>query len=819
MSLGLTSAIHIAQTGMGVAEKSINVSGNNLANANTWGYKAERPDFSSFISYIYNYGYGEGQTYTAGSNPLQIGMGVELASVTTDFSQGSFKEGMTASDIAINGNGFLIVRDSADPNSTRQTYYTRDGALKINSNHVLVTNTGMYVMGYGIDDQFRIQNDTLTTLKIPINEMHIAQETSEIQIEGILNAAGESATQGTVLRTKPMTDLSKSAPPSSAGSITQIIQPNVEGLTTISGSNTSGGNIGEGKYLYRFAFADTNGIESDYSAPLQAEIQSGQNSLTINNLPMIPAGYTSLKIYRAIEPADPSIEPDFYLVDQLTNTLQSTYTDTIASSDLNTKPVLNESRLNGSYDYYVTYFDAAGNESRPVLVSNSYNVNGGQLMLSGLPVDESGDWSGRRIYRNTSTDPATFYLVGEIRNMDSNATLIDRISDADLSNGSHLEMNEAGRGNTLITGTTKLIDVGNFDNGEFVHTFETGTLTFTPTKGGISLKAATLEITNETTVTDYLKFLNESFGIRNTADGVTADQGDIGKLINGGVQGAYVINGSMFILGNSGQQNELELQAADTLQQQHQLDLGWTEIQQSKGESVSSDLQVFDSLGAPVSIRLTMVLESKSNTETVYRWYADSPDNQPTDGTAIATGTGLLRFDQNGRLIGETNTTISVERTSIASSSPLDFQFNMNLDAVMALAANSPELSQTYQDGAGAGTLYDYNILENGMIIGIFTSGVERPLGQIPLATFINQEGLYKAGDSLYQVSTNSGDAKIGIAGSDGVGSIRGRSLELSNTDMAQEIVDMILASAMYRSNAKIMTTSIEMYDALLRIN
>jgi flagellar hook protein FlgE len=351
-----------------------------------------------------------------------------------------------------------------------------------------------------------------------------------------------------------------------------------------------------------------------------------------------------------------------------------------------------------------------------------------------------------------------------------------------------------------------------------VRAFETGTLTFAPTKGGVSLKTASLEITNETTVGDYLKFINESFGIRSTADGVSADQGEIGKLINNGTQGAYVIDGSMFILGNAGEQNELELQTAD-IWQQHQLNLGWTEIQTSQGESVSSDLQVFDSLGAPVGVRMTMVLESKSNNETVYRWYADSPDNQPADGAAIATGTGLLRFDQNGRLLGWTNTTISVERTSVASNSPLDFQFNMNLDALMALAASAPEISQTYQDGAGAGTLYDYNILADGTILGIFTSGVERPLGQIPLATFTNQEGLYKAGDSLYQASVNSGDAKIGLANSDGVGSIRGRSLELSNTDIGQEIVDMILSSAMYRANAKIMTTSNEMYDALLRIN
>ncbi|MDR1924644.1 MAG: flagellar hook-basal body complex protein [Planctomycetaceae bacterium] len=818
MGLGLTSAIHTAQTGMGAAEKTINVSGNNLANANTWGYKSERADFASFLSYTYNYGYSSGQTYTAGSNPLQIGMGVELASVTTDYSQGSFKEGMTNSDIAINGNGFLIVRDTANIDSSRPNYYTRNGALKLNGAYDLVTNTGMYVMGYGIDDQFRIQSGQLSTLKIPIGEMHIAQETSEIRLEGILNALGDNATQGTVLRTKPMTDLSKSSPESNTGTIQQVPQPNTDGLTNITGSNTPAGAIDEGKYLYRFTFVDSSGIESDYSAPLQAEVASGQNSLTIDNLPMIPADYSAIRIYRATEPSDPSSKPPYYLVDQLPASAASSYTDTTSNADLAAKPTLSESRLNGSYDYYVTFFDAAGNESRPVTLADSVNINSGQLLLTDLPVDQSGTWIGRRIYRNTQADPTTFNLVGEIRNMESDTGVIDRLSDANLTDGTHLEMSESGRGTSQITDSTKLLDVGKFDDGEFVRAFEEGTLTLTPTKGGLALKNATMNITAETTVGDYLQFLNESYGIRNIADGIPADQGEIGKLINGGVQGAYVLDGSLFLLGNAGTQNELELQSVD-MRQQNLIDLGWVEIQQSKGESVSSDLQVFDSLGAPVSVRMTMVLESKNNTETVYRWYADSPDNQPTDGAAIATGTGLLKFDQNGRLFSATNTTIAVERTSIASSSPLDFDFQVNLDGVMALAANMPEITQTYQDGAGAGLLYDYNILEDGTIMGVFSSGVERPLGQIPLATFANQEGLYKAGESLYQQSTNSGDAQIKTAGTDGIGTIRGRSLELSNTDIGQEIVDMILASAMYRANAKIMTTSNEMYDALLRIN
>ncbi len=228
MGLGLHSAIHTASTGMKGAEKTINVSGANLANANTFGYKAERADFSTFLSYTYRYGSTPGMIHTAGSNPLQIGMGTEFAGITTDFTQGSFQEGMTNSDIAINGPGFLIVQ----PHGSTQTYFTRNGVLKINQNFDLTTNTGQYVMGYGIDDQFRIQPGTLTNLKIPIGEMHIAQATQSTTIAGILDAVGDSATQGTVLQTPPMTDLSKSSPNQPTDmQISQVIRPSIEGYT------------------------------------------------------------------------------------------------------------------------------------------------------------------------------------------------------------------------------------------------------------------------------------------------------------------------------------------------------------------------------------------------------------------------------------------------------------------------------------------------------------------------------------------------------------------------------------------------------------
>ena len=831
MGLGLKSAIYTASTGMKASEKVINVSGDNLANANTIGYKFDRADFVDFLSYTFHYGSSPGMGYTAGTNAIQIGMGTSLAGVTTNFSQGSFKEGMTNSDIAINGNGFLIVQKPG----LNVYAYTRNGALKVNPNLTLTTNTGEYVLGYGIDDKFQIQYGALTHLRIPIGEMHIAEQTNTVTLDGILNAIGDDATQGTVIQTPPMTDLSKSAPVADGSTtITQLPRPPVEGYTEAIGTS-DGGEIEPGDYLYRLVYVDANGIESDFSAPINATVHNGQNSITLNDFPGMQAGYDMLRIYRAVDSGDPTQTPVFYHVTDLA-TGTTSYIDTASTASIvDPSRQLNQSRLGETlqynYQYYITYTDAFGNESIPIAIGNPSNINNGQVVLSGLPtVDPNNNpdnWAGRKIYRSSGSDPTEIHLVGEIRNMDPDATFIDRMSDAGLLQ--QQAVSEAGRGNVLINQDTKLVDIGKFYQGQFVQVFEMGTLVLTPQKGTQNLRTATMEITADTTIREYLLFLNEAFGIRSAADGVLLDQGALGSTINGGSPGAAVINGSIFLLSNAGTMNALTFDSNDMLlypatgKVPKQIDLGWGQDpnnrQNAVGAGIITDLQVFDSLGAPITVQMTFVLESKTDTETIYRWFADSSDNQPTDGTAIATGTGLIRFDQNGRLISADNTTISIERTQVASVSPLDFEFTMNIGALMALATVSPDVRQTYQDGAGAGTLYDYTILPDGIIMGRFTSGAERPLGQIPLATFRNQEGLYKAGDSLFLAGTNSGDPIINIAGSGGVGVFKSNSLELSNTDMSAEIINMILASAMYRANAKVMTTSNEMFDALLRIN
>jgi flagellar hook protein FlgE len=134
------------------------------------------------------------------------------------------------------------------------------------------------------------------------------------------------------------------------------------------------------------------------------------------------------------------------------------------------------------------------------------------------------------------------------------------------------------------------------------------------------------------------------------------------------------------------------------------------------------------------------------------------------------------------------------------------------------LAAENSELSAARQDGSPPGTLTSYMIGEDGIIKGVFTSGVTRDLGQIRLARFTNPSGLIQRGETMYQQGLNSGLPIEGNPNTVGIGSIIGGAVELSNTDVGKNLIDLVLASTQYRANARVISTSQELFDVLMNI-
>ncbi len=332
-------------------------------------------------------------------------------------------------------------------------------------------------------------------------------------------------------------------------------------------------------------------------------------------------------------------------------------------------------------------------------------------------------------------------------------------------------------------------------------------------RGTKTIPTASLDITSTTTVQEMIDFLNAALGV-NTSISANPD---------GNVPGVSLdpATGVLTVVGNTGEVNDLDFRSSDFRILNADGTVSSTPFTfareaEADGESVRNTFVVFDSLGTAINVDLTMVLESKQGGNgTTWRYYSDSDDDSDL---ATALNTGTVDFDANGRIVGTPSFDLRIDRTGTGAASPLDFsiQFSSDSDSVTALASQSSALAATYQDGAPIGTLSSYSVGTNGIITGAFTNGLTRTVGQIALATFSNAEGLVDIGSNLFTPGPNSGTAVVGPAQELGAGRIVGGALELSNVDLSQEFINLILASTGYSAASRVITTTDQLMQQLL---
>jgi flagellar hook protein FlgE len=135
-----------AVSGLKVHQTALDVTANDIANVNTIGYRASRATFEDVMSQTQRAGVGPSGV-SAGSNPLQVGLGVKLGSVDALMGQGALQTTGNSLDIAIQGEGWLRVGTSVAPAIPTTISYTRSGNLALNSAGYLTTQEGDYVIG------------------------------------------------------------------------------------------------------------------------------------------------------------------------------------------------------------------------------------------------------------------------------------------------------------------------------------------------------------------------------------------------------------------------------------------------------------------------------------------------------------------------------------------------------------------------------------------------------------------------------------------------------------------------------------------------
>jgi flagellar hook protein FlgE len=212
-----------------------------------------------------------------------------------------------------------------------------------------------------------------------------------------------------------------------------------------------------------------------------------------------------------------------------------------------------------------------------------------------------------------------------------------------------------------------------------------------------------------------------------------------------------------------------------------------------------------------LTVQLSATLESNTNTSTTFRYFLESLDDSDQD---IELGNGTLVYDGEGQIVAGQQQTFSIDRNSTAAISPL--QILADFSGISGVSRSDSALGLAAQDGAPPGTLVSFIADENGIINGIFDNGVTRTLGQLALARFANNQGLIENGLTTFREGVASGPAFVSAPGALGAGTIRSGAIELSNTDIGRNLVDLILASTNYRGNARVISSVQTLVDELL---
>ncbi len=237
----------------------------------------------------------------------------------------------------------------------------------------------------------------------------------------------------------------------------------------------------------------------------------------------------------------------------------------------------------------------------------------------------------------------------------------------------------------------------------------------------------------------------------------------------------------------------------------------------------STATTIYDSLGNPHTLSMYFVKDSTAvNTWKVYATMANPAGATPTFTDLSAGGTTPLttiKFNPDGSIASGGSVTSNI------TAAQLGYATGVNAMALPVDFAGSTQYGSSFtvnsmtQDGYSSGKLAGFNIGADGIVLGRYTNGQSKPLGQISLANFRNPQGLAPLGNNIWMATSTSGPVMEGSPGSSGqYGPVQSSALEDANVDLTKELVDMITAQRVYQANAQTIKTQDQILQTLVNL-
>lgn len=231
-------------------------------------------------------------------------------------------------------------------------------------------------------------------------------------------------------------------------------------------------------------------------------------------------------------------------------------------------------------------------------------------------------------------------------------------------------------------------------------------------------------------------------------------------------------------------------------------------------DRVVTSTEVYD----PAGVAHTMTLAFERQVDGTWTATASVPDGE---GEVTSDPIEGIQFAEDGSPQGlgavDGLVTVLFQGQSAAQTIDLGFGQDGTFDGITQFGGQT-NLVVDSQDGYGDGELANLSVREDGVIDGFYTNGQTRTLGQVGVATFVNEEGLAEVGGNYWVETAGSGAAALAAGEVGGAGSVIGSTLENSNVDTAEQFVRLIEAQRGFQANARVITTQNEVLSEMVNL-
>lgn len=808
------ASFYIPLSGLNADSKALNTIANNLSNMNTTAFKSETTNFSDlFYQQIGATGSGD---------PIQIGGGVKVASNDANFTQGSFDtSGTTASDVALDGNGFFVV------NGGGTDLLTRNGAFTQDPNGNLVTADGLNVMGYPAVNGVVNTNAPLAPLNIPVvGQVQQPQATTTFGMTANLDSSAAIGTsvpgqvqvfdslgnsyQATVTYTKTGTNQwsysvslpdnltqAPAVPPAAAtfavapvaGAATCITIPAVAPAaaatpvvatltpsSTVAGLNTT--------YSYNFGTAGTVDATTSLTvggvalaipgagetiAALQGQItalgQAGVSASVAGNVLTITAPTATTMTGSVVGDLAASTTSFAFntggTVDPSTNlTITGQKADgTSATIAAPIVPAAGESI--GQYATDLTSALAADG-----ITNVTVTANAGQLSIAGTDVTTNVD-ATYGVYQSLAAT-TTNYGFGSSSTVDAGTNLT--ITGQTATGAPATLIAPAIAANESVAQYAADLNTA-LGNANIVG------VTVSSLGGQLSIVGANATTTGAISQDLTASTISYNFG---SSGGAVAT---LDPATNLTITGRTVSGATATIL-------------APTV---------------TAGETVATYVTDLTNALAAAGITGVSVTSTAAGQLSIAGSNITSSGSVIQDPVATANAYGTMTFDSSGNLVSPATNVAGITFAGLSDgAAPMDMTWDLlgasGTPTVSQVDATSTASAAT-QNGFASGAYQGFTILADGTVTASYSNGQTQAVGQLALANVTNLQGLELQGNGNYATTLASGAASIGISGTNGLATIQGSALEESNVNISAEFSNLIIAQRGFEANSKAITT------------